>query len=181
LIKANLLVGGPLFILGIGLIVYNSLVFGQNLIANPTEPGVLRTVVFFLNIFLGLIFYGFSILAITMVTLEFMKVQHEQPDKMDNLNFIFQNAKKRFAKMLGFTLFGVFVSFLVGQVSQFALIPLAFLGIFGIIIFVPLYALTHLGLYAYVYVIGPTAYYEKITFSKTIEKGIKLLKDVLGI
>lgn len=176
LLKANLLVGGPLFIVGIGLIVYNILVFGNNVISNPEDPGVLRIVVFFLNLFLGLMFYGVSILAITMVTLEFMKVQHNHPEKMDELNFIFQGAKKRLPKMIGFTLFGLFVSYLVGMVSQFLIIPLALIGAAGIIIFVPLYALAHISLYAYVYVIGPTAYYEKVSFSKTIEKGMRYIK-----
>ncbi len=176
LFKANLLVGGPLFILGVGLIVYNGLVFGNNLIANPDDPGVLRTVILFFNLFIGLIFYGFSILAITMITLEFMKVQHYHPERMDDLNFIFQNTRKRFLKMFGFTLFGLFVNYLVGLISQLLLLIVPFLGVVGIVIFVPLYFFVRMALFAYVYVIGPTAYYEKISFSKTIEQGLRFIK-----
>ena len=85
ILKANAVIAGPLFIIGVGLILFYFNVFLQNITLQTMSPSGQMVWQLFLYFFIGGFLYGLSLLSIVLVTLEVVRLQKDDPENMGNL------------------------------------------------------------------------------------------------
>lgn len=176
LLRANLAIAGPLFILGVGIILFYFNVLLQNLVLESTSDFGTIFLSLFFYIFLGGILYGFSFLTVILVTFEVIHLQQHDIKNMNNLSLIFKNIRKKFWKLAGVMFLLVAIFFVGYMIVGMISIPLTFLGVFGALLMFPMQIALYLVIYSFSYVLLPMAYFEKNSLSVIIRKAKHFLE-----
>lgn len=179
LLKANAVIAGPLFILGMGLILFYFNVFLQNitLFQGFEEDEIVYMILqLFLYVFVGGFLYMLSLLGIILVTLEFVYLAQTKPSEIHNLKLIFKNARKRALKMLGNLLLIGLIYYVLNVVVQIVGLILVFIPVFGAFASIGLQVGLYVLFYAFIYLAVPMIYYEKLSFSKMMKEVEQMLR-----
>lgn len=179
LLKANAVIAGPLFILGMGFILFYFNVFLQNVrLLDSLEDNQIFYMFgqLFLYVFIGGILYIFSLLGIILVTLEFIHITQTKPSEIHNLKLIFKNARKKALKMIGHLILIGLIYYLVNVGVQIVGLILALIPIFGVFASLGLQIAAYLLFYSFIYLAVPMIYYEKFSFSKMFKQVRAMLR-----
>lgn len=180
LLKANTVIAGPLFVAGMGLILFYFNVFLQNatLLDKLNDNQVLYMIgQLFFYVFIGGLLYIFSLLGIILVTLEFVRITQTKPSEIHNLKLIFKHAKRKALKMIGNLMLIGLIYYLVNIGIQLLGIILALIPIFGIFASIGLQIAVYLAFYGFIYIAVPMIYYETFSFSKMVKEARSILRQ----
>ncbi len=177
LFRANLFIAGPMLVIGLGFITFYFNVFYQQSKLDISDAFNLQLVMGLMaSVFIGSILYFFSYMSLIAVTLEFIKIVEEVPQKINDLGFIFLRARQRILRL----------SLLVFVFSTLASIGLVFImlfvGIIGVLLaflgflILPAMLLGVLMVYSYLWIIIPTYYYQQLDIMKSMAKGVELIR-----
>lgn len=172
LLRSLLFIAGPPFVLGVALLVYYITILLQVAFYNLPDNQLLYSLIYF---FVGNFIYALSLLTITVITFEIMRMKQQNEDT-SQVKLVFRRVRKKILKLIGLTLllsvlFGLFL-----LLSSIISSTFLFMGSVGAILNLLLMSFLLLSFFSFIYLVIPITYYENMSIGNSVSKAVTFLK-----
>lgn len=181
LLKANLVIAGPLFVIGIGTLLFYTQIFIQKIIIGTPNNEMNEVFSLFSKVAISGLLYALALSAVSLVTFEYARMaQIDSPDRFDPKK-IFKKCRKKFWRLFGAGALAVGAYYMIALVTNamsmvFVMIPYVGIILFGIIQFGMMAFF-----YSFLYIYLPMTYFENGGISKLFKKTRQFLsRDFLS-